>query len=113
MATEKSITLRITKWLDQQSNCWWLKYHGGMYSTAGTPDILVSWHGHFYAFEVKQPGKYPTPIQKRVIAQINAAGGQAHVVRSLEDVQGVFTDTAWSHYNERSPGEPLGMSRRV
>ena len=52
---------------------------------AGTPDLLVCHGGRFIAMEVKKPGQYPTAIQRHRIAQIQAAGGVATVVRSVED----------------------------
>jgi len=52
---------------------------------AGTPDLLVCHAGRFVAMEVKQPGNYPTRIQRHRLAQVEAAGGQAVVVRSVAE----------------------------
>lgn len=73
------------------SFCW--KEHGGMYGTAGLPDIIACVGGRFYGFEVKTEKGRPTALQEATIRKIRKAGGVAEIVRSVEDVRRVL-DTA-------------------
>lgn len=52
---------------------------------AGTPDLLVCYHGRFVAMELKRPGEQPTRIQAYRMAQIEQAGGYAFVVHSKQE----------------------------
>lgn len=65
--------------------CW--KEHGGIYGTAGIPDIIVCAKGRFVALEVKLPGgRYgATALQQKTIRDIQEAGGAAAVVRSVDE----------------------------
>ena len=63
------------------------KEHGGMYGTAGIPDIICCIGGKFFAFEVKNEKGTVTKLQEATIDKIKAAGGTAAVVRSVEDVK--------------------------
>ncbi len=65
--------------------CW--KEHGGVYGTAGIPDIICCYRGRFVAFEVKTETGRVTELQKAVLRRINEAGGTAIVVRSVQDVR--------------------------
>jgi hypothetical protein len=60
----------------------------------GIPDLLVCYRGFFVGLEVKQPGAEHTvrPRQKRVLKQIEEAGGVAEVVSSVEDVRLIFEE---------------------
>ena len=69
--------------------CW--KEHGGMYGTAGIPDIIACINGHFYGFEVKTENGKPTKLQEATIRKILAAGGTALVVRSVDEVRTVIS----------------------
>ena len=86
--TEKSLTAKIVKWLRAQG-AWCIKLHGGPYQQAGVPDLFVILRSRAFFLEVKRPGCNPTMLQSHVIGQIAKAGGEAHVVRSLEDVQAI------------------------
>lgn len=44
---------------------------------SGVPDRICCYRTMFVAIEVKRPGKLPTPIQNRRIAEIKARGGIA------------------------------------
>ena len=90
--TEKSIVNSILKWLKSQPGCFAWKEHGGQYGTAGIPDIICCIDGQFMAFEVKRPGNKPTVLQQETIKVIRAAGGQALVVYSLNDVKEAIKD---------------------
>ena len=64
------------------------KVQQGQYSNLnGTPDILALIDGRCFGFEVKRPGGKPTPLQEETIRRINAAGGTALVVTTVEQVR--------------------------
>ena len=86
---EKDIVKAIMKYLKTVPNCFCWKEHGGMYGTAGIPDIIACINGHFYGFEVKTEGGKPTKLQETTIRKILAAGGTALVVRSVDEVRAV------------------------
>ena len=66
------------------------KVHGGPHMMAGLPDIIVCVEGKFIGLETKLPdGGNATPIQKFVHGKIKAAGGQAQVVRSVDEALAV------------------------
>ena len=89
---ESVITTKILKYL--KSKGYAVKYHGNMYSCAGTPDILACIKGKFYGFEVKVPGreKTLTKLQEKALKEINEAGGIGVMVTSLEKVKEVLGD---------------------
>jgi Holliday junction resolvase len=91
MSEAESIIVRdILKYLNSLPGCFAWKHHGGMYSTAGIPDIICCCQGKFLAFEVKGPKGQPTKLQLKTIQDIQAAGGQAYIVRSLMEVQKII-----------------------
>ena len=53
----------------------------------GVPDIIIVKKGQFIGLEVKRPGTYQSPEQKTFECELTDAGGQYHVVRSIDDVQ--------------------------
>ena len=85
---EKDIVAAIMRLLKRTPRCFAWKEHGGMYGTAGIPDIICCIDGRFFAFEVKNEKGVPTALQEATIRKINAAGGTATVVRSVEEVAG-------------------------
>jgi len=84
---EKDIVNNIRKYLKTVPGCFFWKEHGGMYGTAGIPDIILCFNGRFIALEVKNETGKPTDLQKNTIKKIRAAGGTAEVVRSVSDVK--------------------------
>lgn len=65
---------------------WVMKVHGGPFQLAGVPDLLCIKRGVATFLEVKQPGKKPTVIQERRMAEIERVGGAlCHVVTSREE----------------------------
>lgn len=84
---EKLITIAILKYLKTVPHCFCWKEHGGMYGTAGIPDIIACIGGWFVAFEVKVAGGKPTKLQEVTIRKINEAGGTAKVVYSVDEVR--------------------------
>lgn len=89
---ESDIVKAILRYLKTVQNCFFWKEHGGMYGTAGIPDIIACIDGRFYSFEVKTDEGTPTKLQLATIRKINAAGGIAQVVRSVEDVKAVIAN---------------------
>ena len=52
---ENDIVRAILKYLKTVPGCFVWKEHGGMYGTAGIPDIIACIKGRFFAVEVKIP----------------------------------------------------------
>ena len=84
---ESDIVKAIMKYLKSVPRCFCWKEHGGMYGTAGIPDIIACINGHFFGFEVKTDVGKPTKLQEATIRKIRAAGGTAVVVRSVDEVK--------------------------
>lgn len=63
------------------------KATAGAYSRQGIPDVCAVINGRYYGFEVKRPliGVL-SKIQEQTIKRINAAGGNAYVVTSTDQV---------------------------
>jgi hypothetical protein len=74
------------RYLKSLPHCFCWKQHGGQFTAAGLPDIICCIGGRFIAFEVKTATGKLTKLQESAIARINAAGGEAHKVTSIEDV---------------------------
>ncbi len=87
---EKDIVAAIMWRLKVEPMCFAWKEHGGMYGTAGLPDIVCCLCGRFFAFEVKTTTGQLTNLQEHTIERIQAAGGRAFVVRSVEDVDAIL-----------------------
>lgn len=47
------------------------------FGKSGVPDIIACYRTMFIGIEVKRPGKKPTPIQERRMAEIKVRGGIA------------------------------------
>ena len=105
---EADIVKAIMKYLKTVPRCFFFKEHGGMYGTAGIPDIIVCIDGHFFGFEVKTDVGRPTKLQEAVIQKILVAGGTALVVRSAAEVKGVV-----ENYYEQSTRMSLAVSSSV
>ena len=90
---ESDIVKKIISYLRTVQNCFCWKEHGGMYGTAGIPDIISCIDGQFIAFEVKTATGKTTALQDSTIAKIRKAGGVAVVVRSVDDVKAVIEET--------------------
>lgn len=87
---EKDIVKAILQYLHTVPRCFCWKEHGGMYGTAGIPDIIACVDGRFYGFEVKTEDGKPTKLQEATIRRIRASGGTAAVVRSMEEVRWIL-----------------------
>lgn len=87
---EKDIVNAIMKYLKTVPHCFAWKEHGGMYGTAGIPDIIACVDGRFYGFEVKTETGKPTGLQQATIRKILRAGGVAVIVRSVDEVRAII-----------------------
>lgn len=87
---EKDIVKAIMKYLKTMPCCFAWKEHGGMYGTAGIPDIIACVDGRFYGFEVKTKTGKPTGLQTATIRKILKAGGVARIVRSVDEVRAII-----------------------
>lgn len=87
---EADIVRAILKYLKSVPGCFSWKEHGGMYGTAGIPDVICCYKGRFIGFEVKTDIGKPTELQKATIRKILACGGTALVVRSVDEVRAVI-----------------------
>lgn len=85
-AKEKSITNAILKYLKSLDGCFAWKEHGGMYGTAGIPDIICCYKGKFIGIEVKRPEGKVSKLQKALLKKINTSGGVAIIAYSVDDV---------------------------
>lgn len=88
--TEKEITSAIMRYLKSVPECFCWKEHGGMYGTAGLPDIICCFKGRFVAFEVKTPSGRLTKLQEATMRKIRDAKGEAFKLTSVEDVRTVL-----------------------
>lgn len=88
---EKEIVVKILRYLKTVPKCFAWKEHGGMYGTAGIPDIIACIGGKFYAFEVKTPEGKTTKLQDATIRKILACGGTVLVVRTVDEVRAVVS----------------------
>ena len=87
---EADIVRSIQRYLKTVPRCFFWKEHGGMYGTAGIPDIIACINGRFFGFEVKIATGKTTGLQDAAIRKINEAGGTAVVVRSVAEVKTVL-----------------------
>ncbi len=86
---ETRLQQRIQKAIRKEyPSSFFFKHWGGPFSPAGIPDLIGCVEGLFFGFEVKLPDEKrskTSDIQDETIADIEAAGGVARVVRSPED----------------------------
>lgn len=87
---ESAITKDICNYLKTLDKCFFWKEHGGMYGTAGIPDIIICYKGRFVALEVKRPKGKLTKLQEKTIKDIRAAGGKAYVVTCVDEVMKIM-----------------------
>lgn len=88
---EKEITTAIVRYLKTVPDCFCWKEHGGMYGTAGLPDIICCIGGRFVAFEVKTESGKLTKLQEATIRKIKEARGEACKVTSVDEVKAVIS----------------------
>lgn len=82
--TESSLVARIVAALKKRG-AWVVKLHGGPLQQAGLPDLLVLHLGQVTFLEVKTPKGIVSPLQEHTLTRIQAHGGTAVVVRTLDE----------------------------
>lgn len=87
---ERDIVAAILRLLRKTPYCFAWKTHGGVYGTAGIPDVIVCYRGRFVAFEVKTPAGKLTKLQENTITKIRNAKGQAFKVTSAAEVAAIL-----------------------
>lgn len=60
--------------------------------TSGIPDVLCIYNGRHIFFELKTPKGSTTKLQDFTIDQINKAGGEAYVIKSLDQIDEVLSE---------------------
>ena len=94
--SEKDIVIKIMRYLKTVPKCFAWKEHGGIYGTAGIPDIIACIGGKFYAFEVKTLVGKPTKLQEITIQKILDCGGIVSIVHSVDEVRAVINSSLQS-----------------
>jgi len=84
---EQALIDQIKAYLNGIPQLFYWKAHGGIYGTAGIPDIIICYKGKFIGLEVKAKGRKATVLQQITINKIIKAGGTAVVVYSLDEVK--------------------------
>ena len=87
---ERDIVAAILRLLRKTPECFAWKEHGGIYGTAGVPDIIACIDGRFVAFEVKTETGKLTKLQEITIQKIKDAKGQAFKVTSAAEVAAIL-----------------------
>ena len=82
---EARIVAAIMKALGSLPRCWCFKVHGGMYQSAGVPDIVGVYDGRFFAIEVKTATGKATKLQELTLRRISDAGGLTGVATSVDE----------------------------
>lgn len=80
----------ISNYLKTVPNLFFWKEHGGMYGTAGIPDLIVCYKGRFIGLECKVGKNTATALQQQTIRQILKAGGYAVVVKNVCEVKAII-----------------------
>lgn len=87
---ESEIVAKIQAYLKTVKDLFFWKEHGGIYGTAGIPDLICCYRGRFIAFEVKTQKNDLTVLQGVTLQRIIKAGGYALTVRSEDEVKNVI-----------------------
>lgn len=66
--------------------------HGSFvrYGTPGSPDIIVVEDGRYIGLEIKKPTGVQSKSQKEFQKKLEEAGGEYHLIRSIDDVLALF-----------------------
>ena len=89
---ESDLIKAISNYLKTVPNLFFWKEHGGMYGTAGIPDIIACVDGRFVAFEVKTETGKLSRLQEVTLGRIRDAGGKAYMVRSAAEVAAIMKE---------------------
>lgn len=92
MTPEGRVKHDIRKMLDKRRPHLWY-YCAQDRFTSAIMDLIVCYKGKFVALEVKRPtNNRGRKLQEYVLSKIRVAGGTAHVVQSVDDVEQIFTE---------------------
>ncbi len=83
---ESDLSREVIEYLNGLPDCFAYVTHGGPYQRSGIPDIVGIYKSLGFGIELKMEGKYPSPIQRKVLRDMRAAGGMAITAWSLETV---------------------------
>ena len=102
MGKETNIQNAICEYLERRRHFFWRQNTGAVlnhktgvframpkYSMNGIPDIIVIKDGYFVGLEVKQPKAKQQESQLEFEKKCKDAGGEYHVVRSIDDVKNI------------------------
>ena len=89
MPLEKTIKANILTYLNSLPQCYARGKHSSPFSK-GWPDVQGCLNGRTLAFEVKQPGKKATILQKTELLKWFKAGAITGVVTSVDDVKRII-----------------------
>lgn len=77
---EAEIVRRMLATLNSIDGVYAIRTHGGSFQQKGTPDVLGSAHGRFFAIEAKRSAKEkPSAAQQYNLKKFREAGGKTFV----------------------------------
>jgi hypothetical protein len=82
---EKKRQKNIIDYINLSPNSFVVKVHGSALSRRGLPDLIGSYRGTPFAVEIKQPGNYPSKLQRKWLDKFKAGGYVTGIVRYIED----------------------------
>lgn len=85
MAQEKLFENKIKDYL-KSIGAYYIKTHGDRFTKVGTPDIIGTINGQFFALEVKATTGKPSELQLYHLRQITLAGGFGAIIVPTEGV---------------------------
>lgn len=92
---EAEIVRRMLKALNSIDGVYAIRTHGGSFQQKGTPDVLGSAHGHFFAIEAKRTAKeQPSVAQQYNLKKFRQAGGKtftSHDPKAQEVIEWIST----------------------
>lgn len=92
---EAEVVRRMMARLNALPGVYCLRTHGGTFQQKGTPDIIGSAHGHFFAIEAKRTAREkPSDAQQYTLKKFRRAGGKtftSHDPQAQEVVEWIAT----------------------
>ena len=80
MAYESDVVRRMMATLNAIDGVYCIRTHGGSFQQKGTPDVMGSAHGHFFAIEAKKTAREkPSAAQQYTLKKFRQAGGATFV----------------------------------
>ncbi len=90
MSNETTLSNKVSKYLKERRDCWFIKTHGSAIQKGGVPDYLICYKGRFLGIELKRPEKSyydVTARQKANLDRIAKCGGiSGYGVKSVEEL---------------------------